>query len=358
MRYPHLPKALKECVAQNVLTGFPTCTDCTSKAEALEFGVDERHYCDGKNCFTREKRADYEYRLELIEGLQFPEVIDQVAIPTLDSTIISYNFDAHLAISRSVYGSAIGVPYWRVPDLLSRKSVVATDFRSRFGLDKDQLLVLHGEGQDNELEKLFRRSCDPRFFEACASLSPVLLIAPGYSVYSDGSQCRRWQPYNLKCSAKFFSDANNHGLPCIPWIASNHNRDTERICEWLNNQHQTICYIAVNFQTKGSKVLNENIRFAKTIETASTRKIHWLIFGIASEASMRQVAQSLTGELTFVTSKPIQRGGARRSIYNRPLKGEHQVIVDKNVQEQHRLTEKVLSSRNAIEVHRVHASRE
>jgi hypothetical protein len=346
MRCPNLPKALNECVAQNVLTGFPTCMDYTSKAEVLEFGVDERHYCDGKNCFTREKRADYEYRLELVEGLQLPEDIDCVPIPSLDPVIVSHDFDIPLTISPSVYGSAVAIPYWHVSGLLSSDPSLSMNFRARHHLSKDQLIVLHGEGHDNLLERLFIRSCNPHFWDICASLSPVLLIAPGYSIYSDGSQCRRWQPYNLKLSTKFFSDANNHGLPCIPWVASNHNRDTERICEWLNKQCHTLTHLAVNFQTHGPAVLKENIRFAKAIEAASIRQLHWVVFGVASEASMSQIAENLKWPVTYVTGKPMQRGRAGRSIFSqdKAVSGNRQDIVDSNVLEQRRLTETIMSS--------------
>ena len=349
MRYPNHPKALSECGVQKILLGLPTCKDCTPEVEALEFGVDERHYCDGKECFNRENRTDYETRLLHVEGLLLPEIIDRVPIPALDSTIVSHNFDTGLIISPAVYGSAVAIPYWRVPGLLSLNPALSMDFRTRYGLSEAQLLVLHGEGRDRQLEKLFVRSCDPRFFDVCASLAPVMLIAPGYSVYSDGSQCRRWQPYNLKRSAKFFSNTNSYGLPCIPWVASNHDRDTERICEWLNHhQHHSINHVAVNFQTKGLGVLKENILFAKAIEAGSSRQIHWLVFGVASETSMRQVAQSLSGALTFVTSKPMQRGRAGRSIFSQhnAIEGSLQEIVDSNILAQRRLAEAVMSSRH------------
>ena len=349
MRYPNRSKALIECTEQNILDGLPSCRDCTPEAEALEFGVDGRHYCDGKECFNLEKRTDYEIRLLHVGGLRFPEITNRAAIPVLEPMIVSHDFDTKLAISTAIYGSAIAVPYWRVAGLLSQKPALSGGFRAHHGLSTNQLLILHGEGRDKDLDRLFKKSSSPRFFEACAALSPVVLIAPGYSIYSDGSQCRRWQPYNLKLSAKFFSDASNFGLPCIPSIASNHDRDTARIIEWINSSRYSVTHLAVNFQTKGREVLKENIRFAKAIEAGSREQIHWIVFGVACETSINQLAQSLKGGLTFVTGRPLQRGRAGRSLVDARvvIHGDCQSLIDSNIIEQRLMTEAVLNSRHS-----------
>jgi hypothetical protein len=223
-------------------------------------------------------------------------------------------------------------------------------FRTQYGLGPDQLLVLHGEGRDRFLEKLYVRSASQRFFEACSFLAPVVLIAPGYSIYTDGTQCRHWQTYNLKRSAKFFHDANNYGLPCIPWGASNHKRDTDRIVEWLNRQVHPVTHLAVNLQTKGLKVLEENIRFIQEIEATSRRQIHWVVFGAASEASTSKVARDVAGSITFVTGKPLQRGRAGRHLFGDqdPSRGDRQKIINDNVLEQRRIIEAALASRYQV----------
>ncbi len=344
--------SIKECAPQSVLTGLPTCKDCTPASEALEFGVDDRHFCDGTSCFNREVCSHYEPRLLHVEGLRFPDVTTWVQLPSLEPVIVSHDFDMQPPIDPVSFGSAVAVPYWNIPGLLSFGLNRTTVFRQRNNLKSDQLLVLHGEGQDANLEKLFIRSCDPRFFKTCATLSPVLLVAPGYSVYTDGTQCRHWQTYNLKRSAKFFGDALSFGLPCVPWIASNHDRDTERICEWMNHPNHHFTHVAVNFQTKGQSVLRENVRFASSIESATTKQLHWLVFGVAAESSMQMLASNLHGQLTFVTAKPIQRGRSGRSILgDRKIIGvDRRQIIRDNIRSQQVRAERALLIRGSDNV--------
>lgn len=305
--------AVSECVSQEVITGFPTCRDCTPDSEAEEFGVDNRHYCDGSSCFTRMKRPDYERRMLRLDGLHFPHIPRGVQVPSFERLVVSHDFDMKIPLKSSIFGSAVAVPYWRVGGLLSLSPERAMNFRLRNKLSEDQILILHGEGQDKNLERLFIKSCQPNFWETFASLHPVVLIAPGYSVYTDKTQCRHWQTYNLARSAQFFAEAVKYSLPCVPWIASNHKMDTVRICEWLNAYPQ-ISHVAVNFQTKGVEALVENISFIKSIENATSQQLKWLIFGVSSAQSVRAVTSSIKGEITFVTGKPIQRARAGRDV--------------------------------------------
>ena len=120
-----------------------------------------------------------------------------IEVPNLPSFIVANEFDRHVCIPANDLGQATAVPYSRVGGLKSGDPGLAAQFRERVGLSLDQLILIHGEGPDDEQERIFGHVESGQFFAACAQLSPVVLIAPGLSVYTDGTQCRLYQLYNM-----------------------------------------------------------------------------------------------------------------------------------------------------------------
>ena len=65
MRYRN---PVAECNGQRLLELFPTCADLAPRAVVRDFGVDNTHICDGRACFLRNGKSDYDQRLCQIGG--------------------------------------------------------------------------------------------------------------------------------------------------------------------------------------------------------------------------------------------------------------------------------------------------
>lgn len=301
---------MKRHADQPILTDLgPTCRDRHSDAYAREFGCDHDRLCDS-SCFLRETRVDYEFRLDASNGLHLPDFEQVVPVPYIPPVV----FDASLTSPKTLFLAerevVVPVAYDRIGPLMKANPVAASAWRTTKGVPEDATLLVGSELSDPRLATLFRASLKPDFYAACVALRNAVFTSHAFSVYTDGSQCRGWQVYNLARSYRSAWHLNRFGLPVIVAIGADHPRDEERIAEHATRQGGKLTHFAVNSQTLWPRGHRDNFLFAKRIERMAGRTFHWLFYGVVDEASELEAYETMgrIEGISFVSSKPVMRG--------------------------------------------------
>ena len=260
-------------------------------------------------------------------GYHFPCTTNIPSIPSLPKIISSIKWgNSHLK-----YKPALGKSVWAVP----YSSVLKGDLKNTQQLNgwleqkdliREPLVLLHQETHDDYLARLYPKTFDPNFFTAINSAPNCITIAPGYSVYDDGTMCRHYQLLNMKRSVEFFVRACESGVPCIPYFGWNLPEDLSRIAKWVN-AHPTLRYVAINTQTLGKNAYDKLATEMKVIEAAS-RPLQWVVFG-GRVVIKHLSANGFADRLSLVTSALFHAANVKRS-YDKTFYSTDQVELFKH----------------------------
>ncbi|MHB8637593.1 MAG: hypothetical protein ACYC96_14080 [Fimbriimonadaceae bacterium] len=261
------------------------CRCAARESEVERFGLVGDTYCvpDSAMCFGPANRPSIVGVLTTIDGLDFPDLPNDVQIPYLPEAIRTIPGDSPLPFGIGPLGRALATRYTQIGGLRQAVPNIGklASWRKTRGIPDRKRLLLIQESGDEMLESLFPVTMRPEFFPAIAALGDVVLVSPGYSVYDDGSMCEWLQLINLKRSIFFTYLANVAGLPCIPCIGwhQDRRRDLDRLAEWLNRQGGKVTHLAVNAQTGGSALWAALSFGMKYLEAVTGRSFHWLVCG-------------------------------------------------------------------------------
>lgn len=156
-------------------------------------------------------------------------------------------------------------------------------WRVRYGVGRRTWLLVHQESRDKFQEKLWERLRASDSFDIFRNLgSRVVFVAPGFSVYDDGTMCEVRQVLNLRRSLLEAARANRAGLISVPTIGWNAKReqDIAFLSAWCERQGSRLSAIAVNAQT--GTLSRELILLASgmaRIEAATHREYMWIAYG-------------------------------------------------------------------------------
>jgi len=168
--------------------------------------------------------------------------------------------------------------------ILSSNERKLISWRTTYGIGFKANLLVHQESLDRLQDRLSLALEEASAFELIKWLGdPIIFVSPGYSVYDDGSMCPIRQVLNIRRSLLEAAKANRAGLPSIPSLGWNSNRqeDIDFLAGWLVRQEGKVRTVAVNAQTGTSTntlalVLGSGMA---EIERRSGRKFHWIVFG-------------------------------------------------------------------------------
>lgn len=169
-------------------------------------------------------------------------------------------------------------------------------------------VLLHQESLDFWQEKLALASERPGYFQRIGDIgNPLVYVAPGFSVYDDGTMCPVGQVLNLRRSLLAAARANAAGLPTVPTIGWCRDRpsDITFIAGWLRRQGDKVTTIAVNAQTaRRNMSLTMSLgQGMLEIESQANSKYRWLVFGGRKRIGL--LAQLLPRERMVQIARPI-----------------------------------------------------
>jgi hypothetical protein len=296
---------------QMQLLMFDRCMDTFKSAERRAFGVEPNLECDRVH-ICRRRRPEWDEILAQSGGYHLPKASTIIEVPPLPDIIHSVKGDlSHFPYLGTLEEMIWAVPYSRALGGGLENTERLTQWLDHQKLSSENLILLHQETHDEELERVFEKTFHPNFFPILRSAPNCVSISPGYSVYDDGSMCRHHQLYNMWRSIDFFVRACASGVPCIPSLGWNLKEDLDRIAEWLN-AHPALQYVAMNAQTLSVSQFAMVSAAMKYIENKA-RKLRWVVFG-GQRISEFLNANGFGGRLHLVTTTHIQKANAGRSL--------------------------------------------
>lgn len=265
------------------------------------------------------QRLDLPDLVRSIGGLRYPDRRlhweSNIVLPT---TIASLKPGRLLRLAPLVFGNVLALKYTDIGGLMRLDIQKVASWRTRNGIPDEVLIVLHQESNDPLLERLFKASRDERFYRLLSLLGRVLLIAPGYSVYSDGRMCRVHQRFNIERSAEFAERASYADLAVAPTWGWDDEHQRKAHVEWL--ARNPMPYVALNGQT-GSKVVHEMARELALIESESGHRPSWIVFGGRSALHSLLKAGNPSDRLVHITTEPF-----RYTLFHRLIGGSRETI--------------------------------
>ncbi|RYG98323.1 MAG: hypothetical protein EON58_07470 [Alphaproteobacteria bacterium] len=222
--------------------------------------------------------------------------------------------------SRVLNGAHLAVKYTDIDGLVAGDLDKVMKWRRRYGIAPDQLLILHQESRDDLLERLYRATRKASFWFLLSLLGPCILIAPGYSVYDDGSMCRVHQKYNMARSARFVYEAASHGFDLVPALGWDRQSDLSQHSAWLRGSESKV--IAINAQT-GLRLIPDLVDGMLQIERDLDQQVEWIVFG-GRKGVQRIVREGIDSQrIIHVASQPL-----RYAMFHRQLTKDRSTVDD------------------------------
>lgn len=265
---------------QYCLSGM-CCRDMILPCEAERFGLGDDFACNPENQDCGSPNNS-EIALEQWRACYDDSLLDfsnQQIIPSLPLCVP--NLRAR-DTARGIRSRVLAAKASDIGGLRCSDSLKLAQWRSRYGVPKDTLLMVHQESKDILLESLWNHMQYDSFFDELQQLGRLVLVAPGFSVYDDGSMCDLRQILHMRLSLRIAARANRAGVPVIPTIGWNHHRqgDIKFLAEWCKRQEDKLHSVAVNAQTGSLRIELQNlVRGMMFIEQEAGRRYKWIVFG-------------------------------------------------------------------------------
>lgn len=304
------PLPLAECVVSHL-----------SSADIKELGF--RDSCGAAEACFCPSRNDYFERMSEVGGYGLQTINPLTATTALPPLILARGTSARERASTEVLQLARAVKYWEIGGVQSCRPELLKENLQRNLASATRPLFLFAEDDDAKQDAFWAATTKrSSFFRQFSGIGSLVLFGPGFSVYSNGSMCRKQQLYNTARSVAFVSNLSKNGVRAIPCIFPAADHDVGRIGDWLASQGSSVTHLAMNGQM-GAACSDHILRRAVSLERAAGRKYHWTFFGPSSRASFMKFMNEIEPDrLTFVTSKPVQRALAHRDMYENPLVGD------------------------------------
>lgn len=250
-------------------------------------------------------RPDYHSEMQRIGGYGFQGTPAAISTPSLPSVITTLNVRKTPYCDATLLGDAVAVHVRAISRLLPPHSSDTLAPRRAIGIDERQIILLHQENEDHDIEWYYDRQQENEFWHNISLLGNVVLVTPGFSVYTDQTQCRYTQLYNLKRNLVCFLKARARGISSVLSVAWAIERDVERWAEWLRSVGNAVDCLALNLQT-GRNILCPNLQGIQMLEQLTGRRYRWILFGPSSKATYETVFRCIEPErTTCVTTRPF-----------------------------------------------------